>query len=42
MVVLLLGVATTALAELTDEEREIFENALAYQANGLDERCAYT
>lgn len=41
-VALLLGMATTALAELTNEEREIFENALAYQANGLDERCAYT
>lgn len=39
---LLVGMVTTAFAELTNKEREIIENALAHQANGLDERCAYT
>ena len=39
---LLIGMVATALAELTNEERDIFVKALAHQANGLDERCAYT
>ena len=40
--VLLLCLATSSLAELTSEEKDIFVKALAHQANGLDERCAYT
>ena len=39
---LLIGTVTTAFAELTNEERDIFVKALVHQANGLDERCAYT
>ena len=40
--VLLLCLATSSLAELTSDEKDIFVKALAHQANGLDERCAYT
>lgn len=39
---LLIGMVTTAFADLTNEERDIFVKALAHQTNGLDERCAYT